>query len=297
MVRGVHPQIEAILATEGVIRVADHPHLRSSLSRLAVAGLLDNPLPGLYRAAGECSNLGWLAAVSAWAGPAGAIHGRSAASVWLPELVGPVAHLAHPTLGSRRGVVVSRRSVPREFVVQASGVRLVSPAFAAVELAATDDGRAICEALRRKLADPASLASALSAQRGAPGTAERRTVVAACAGNPWSYAELRLHRILCSGGIVDWVANRPLRIGGRVLIPDVRLRSCRLVIQFDGREVHDNRAQFLADREWLNTFEAAGYHVLRFGWEHLDDPGYILAATRSAARNARPVRGGWEDPR
>ena len=280
--------IEAVLADQGVIRAAAHPRLRSALTRSRQAGALDSPLPGVYVRAGDDSALGRLRAVCAWAGPSGVLHDRSAAGIWLPEESGAVALLAHPSLRSRPHVVVSRRMVPPEFVVEEQGLRFASPGYAAVELAATDDGRAICEALRRGLADPATLAAAEAALGGSHGQSERRRVVAACAQNPWSYAELRLQRILRDAGITDWVANRPIVLTGRELRPDIRMRRRRLVIEFDGRTFH-GPDRFLADRERQNLLESAGYHVLRFGWEHLDQPEYVAATVRETLRHASPA--------
>jgi very-short-patch-repair endonuclease len=282
----MHPVIEAVLAEQGVITAAAHPRLKSSLVRLAREGTLANPLPGTYISAGDSSPAGWLRAVTAWSEPAGVLHDRSAAGLWLPTLASPVAFLTHPTLRSRRGVVVCRRSIAQEFVRIASGIRTVSPAYAAVELAAIDDGRAICEALRLRLADTAALGEALSALEATDGQAMRRKVVAACADNPWSYAELKLHRILREAGITGWVANRPIAIRGRLLWPDLRFLGVKLVIEFEGREVHNDPAHFLGDRERQNLFESVGYHVLRFGWEHLDQPDYVVATTRRALRTA-----------
>ena len=280
----MHPAIEAELADHGVITVAAHPRLRSALSRLTTAGVLANPLPGVYLAADDRSRLTWLRATSAWSSPLGVLHGRSAAALWLPSLDGPIAFLAHPWLRSRRGIVVSRRLVPPEFTHTRSGIRFASPAYAAVELAAIDDGRAICECLRRKLADQDALERALRALGGADGQPARRKVVKACAGKPWSYAELRLHRILLDAGITGWVANRPLTVLGTVVWPDVRFLRSRLILEFDGRETHGRPDQFLGDRERQNLIEAADYRVLRFGWEHLDQPDYIARIVRAALR-------------
>ncbi len=288
MVR-VHPEIEAILAERGLVTTVEHPRLKSSLFRLTRRGVLDNPLPGVFVPATETSPNAWLRAVSAWAGPVGVIHGRSAAGLWLPELAGPVAFLAHPSLRDRRGVRVSRHLVPRDFVLTPPGLRVASPCYAAVELAATDDGRALCEALRRRLADSATIAAALTSFAATPGHLRRTKVVAACAGNPWSYAELRLHRILRAGGVTGWIANAPVFLAGVTVIPDVRFRAKRLVLEFDGRDSHHAAAQFLADRERANLLEAAGFHILRFGWEHLDQPEYILTTVRQGFRAAPPT--------
>ncbi len=279
----MHPRIEAILAEQGVVTIAAYPRLESSLRRLTSEGVLDNPLPGVFAPRGEQNALAWLRAVTAWSAPDGVLHGRSAASLWLPDLAGPVAFVAHPTRRSRRGVVVCRHLVPPEFVRATAGLQVASPAYAAVELAAIDDGRAVCDALRLRLADEPAIAEALIAFTDSPGNVRRRRAVAACAHNPWSYAELRLHRILLDAGITGWVGNRkivldgvgcpgrPLPAGSR---PGVRRR-----------ETHGSRA-FLADRERWNLLEAAGYHVLRFGWEHLDQPEYVATMVRE--RSSRP---------
>jgi hypothetical protein len=148
----VHPRIEAILAEQGVVTVAEYPRLESSLRRLTRERVLDNPLPGVFAPSGDQSSpLAWLRAVTAWSAPDGVLHGRSAASLWLPELAGPVAFVAHPTLRARGRVVVSRHLVPPEFVRATAGLRVASPAYAAVELAGVDDGRALCDALRLRL--------------------------------------------------------------------------------------------------------------------------------------------------
>ena len=285
----MHPRIEAILAEQGVVTIAAYPRLESSLRRLTREGVLDNPLPGVFAPRGEQNALAWLRAVTSWSAPDGVLHGRSAASLWLPDLAGPVAFVAHPTRRSRRGVVVCRHLVPPEFVRATAGLRVASPAYAAVELAALDDGRAVCDALRLRLADERAITEALIAFTDSPGNVRRRRAVAACAHNPWSYAELRLHRILLDAGITGWVGNRKIVIDGVRLFPDVRFRARLLILEFDGRETHGSREGFLADRERWNLLEAAGYHVLRFGWEHLDQPGYVATMVRRAFLAARPA--------
>lgn len=279
---GMHPHIEAILTTTGVVRSSDHPHLVSALARAKRSGEIVNPLPGIFLPAKERTRDQWLQAVSAWAAPLGVIHELSAAALWLPSAAPAVVHLAHPTLRSRPGVTVTRRLIPPEFVNVISGARFASPAFAAVELAAEDEGRAICEALRLRLVTVAELPEVLGALEGSRGQAARRDAVSAALTNPWSYGELRLQRILLGAGISDWVANRPIRVADGLLFPDVRFRRAKLIVEFDGRSTHEG--MFLADRERLNKLGAAGYRVLRFGWEHLDQPDYIVATVRAALR-------------
>lgn len=228
--------IACILADHGVITSTEHPRLRSAMARLKRAGVLDNPLPGTFVLAADVSERAWLRAVCAWSAPLGVLHTTTAASLWLPSLAGQTAVLAHPTLKSRRRIKVTRRGVPGDFVQMADGLRFATPAYAAVELAATDDGRAVCEALRRRL------------------------------------------------------ANRRLRLSGVVVHPDVLFPGARVVIEFDDRAVHDDPAQFLKDRERQNVLVAHGYVVLRFGWEHLDQPEYIVSMVRHALRTAGRIK-------
>lgn len=287
---GVQAHIEALLTERGAIKAADHPNLRAALYRAKDDGLLASPLPGTFVAPGVTSGVGWLRAVAAWSAPQGVVHDRSAAGLWLPVEPTAHTHLAHPTLRARGNVVVSRRPIPAEFVVTHQGVRAASPAFAAVELAANDDGQAICAALRLRLANQDSVRAAMAALSGTRGHRLRQEAVQAAADSPWSYAELRLHRILRAGGILGWVANRPLRLRGKVYFPDVRFRSRRFILEFDGREFHDTSAAFISVRERLNDFAAGGFVVVRLGWEHLDDPTYVISIARRSLRTASPYR-------
>ncbi len=149
-------------------------------------------------------------------------------------------------------------------------------------------GRSACEALRLGVARQGDLVAATAALAGSRGQRERALVVAACRDNPWSFAELRLHQILRAAGIGGWVANQRVRIGGRSYQPDVRFRGRRVVIEVDGRATHQSPGQFILDRERQNEFSMAGYFVVRFAWEQLDDPAYVVRVVREVLRrNAR----------
>ena len=282
----MNPTIALILAERGAIAAREYPQLKSTLHRLQHAGDLDSPLPGVFISPQAVDPVSWLRAVSLWSGPLGVIHTSSAAALWGLRDLGLIAHLAHPSLRARRNVVVTRRKIAPEHVVCRSGVRLVTAAYAAAELAAIDDGRAACEALRLRLASYPDLAEAASALAGSRGHQRCHEVVAALENDPWSYAELRLHRILREAGIDDWIGNRPLKINGNLFQPDVRFRRRRLIIEMDGRSTHQAPGQFVLDRERQNQFAMVGYSVLRFTWEHLDQPEYIAHVVRTTLRHA-----------
>ena len=273
--------VAALLTEHGVITVSHHPGLSRTLHRLVASGLLARPLPGVFIPAGSGVE-GWLRAVTAWAGREGALHGATAVHLWLGEPAPAVTQLAHPTLRTRGRIAVWRHAVEREFVVTRAGIRTVTAAYAAVEVAAVDDGRVITEVLRQRLATTEQLREALSALAGTSGQAVRRRVVESCLANPWSYAELRLHNILRHAGITGWVANVPLRLGRVVLHPDVLFRAERIVIEFDGRAYHSSQEEFTDDREAQNVYITHGYVVIRLVWHHLDDPAYVLRVLRRA---------------
>lgn len=202
--------------------------------------------------------------------------------MWLPQLQSTVIRLAHPTLRSRGAVQVTRRLIPPEFVTVVAGTRFATPGYAAVELAGIDEGRALCEALRQGLVRTDELPAILRSLAGTPDQPARRAVVHDAMRSPWSFGELQLHKILTHAGIRGWVANQPLRCAGIIVIPDVRFLHVRLVIEFDGRSIHEQR--FIADRERQNLLEAAGFRVIRFGWEHLDRSDYIVTTVLAALR-------------
>lgn len=277
----MHPEIAYILAENGAIATKQHPNLGSTLRRLHLHGDLDNPLPGVFVAPGQYHGVTRLRAVSLWSAPLGVLHERTAAGIWFPGIETPLVRLAHPTLRSRSRVHITRRQIPREFIRSAKGLRTASAAYVAAELAAFDDGRAATEVLRLKLATPDELRQATRTLAATVGHEQRTRVIAACADNPWSYAELRLHRILRETGITGWVANRPIRIGSQVFDPDIRFLKRRVIIEVDGRETHLLTRQFLLDRQRQNAFTVADFRVIRFTWEQLDDPAYVITVVRA----------------
>lgn len=279
----MHPEIAAALSEFGAIGVRDHPRLRSTLARQHQQGALLRPFKGVYTQV-DPSQMATLAAAGIWSGPTGVIHDASAVAFWSLAPAPGQIHLTHPTLTSRGDVVVSRRLVPDRFVVDHGGIRVASAAFACVEVAAMDDGRAICDALRLGRANQHSVADALAALAGSRHQVMRRIAVTATARGPWSYAELRLHRLLLGAGITDWVANQAIDVGGVRVVPDIRFRRQPLILEFDGRITHSSTAEFLNDRERQNLLESAGFHVLRFGWEHLDEPQYVAGVIQRTQR-------------
>lgn len=281
--------IEHDLFTDGLVRVGDHPRLRTRLYRLAGEGRLQVVLPGVLALPGVLDPALFLRALCLWC-PRGVLHGRTALAIWFDEPTG-VIHFAAPV--KRRvppGVRFTCRRIPEPFTRYRAGVRLVTPAYAAAECAAWDEGRSLMVGLREGLVHPEEFHPALRALAGTRDNAQRTAVVRAAACNPWSYGELLLQRVLLDAGIADWVANSPIRINGRRYVPDLQLPAHRLILEFDGYTEHSKRQQFRDDRERQNALVTAGYRVLRFTWEDITRrPEYIVATVRRAIERDEPV--------
>lgn len=282
--------ISTLLADHPALAVRDHPRLRTTLWRLARAGELESPFPGIVVRAGDDRAITRLVAASLWTAPHGVIHAQTAAHVWLNEPIGPVIELAHPTRRSRPGALVTRHLVSPEFVIASRGLRLATPTYVATQLAGDDHGRLLSEFLRTGLADQGHAQRALESFARSPGQVQRRRQLRDCEQNPWSLAEVRLHSLLHEANITGWRANATIRLDGQVFHPDVLFEAEHLVLEFDGRASHQSADQFLRDRERQNLLVLAGYRVLRFTWEHLDEPDYVIESVQQA-RNALRWRG------
>jgi very-short-patch-repair endonuclease len=95
-------------------------------------------------------------------------------------------------------------------------------------------------------------------------------------------SERRLHRLLRQAGISGWIANMPFVAGGQRFVLDVAFPEARLAIEIDGFRYHSRRDRFQADRAKQNALIKAGWRILRFTWEDLNDrPGYVLAQVLS----------------
>lgn len=262
--------IDRILDQDGLVLLREHPELGSGLYRRWHEGRLTRLHPGVFAASGPVPEPLRLVALCRWS-RRGVIHAQSAASLWLDGSVGSgTVHLANPVrLVTPPGVVLTLRQVPGEHVRRLRGLSIAGPAYCAAEVAATDEGRAAMRMFIEGLTDVDELAGASATLAGTLGNATRGLVVRSLAENPWSPAERRLHDLLRSAGITDWVANTALVIDGRRLLPDVLFRRARLAVEVDGYAFHGGRAAFQNDRERLNLLAQVGLTVLRFTWEDL----------------------------
>ena len=115
-------------------------------------------------------------------------------------------------------------------------------------------------------------------------------MIVSYADNPWSGGERDLQQVLRGAGVHGWVANVAIRLAGATYYPDLLFEAARLIVEFDGFAVHGTRQAFEADRVRQNRLMAAGFRVLRYTWQRLqDDPEGIVAEIKSLLAQSEPT--------
>lgn len=76
--------------------------------------------------------------------------------------------------------------------------------------------------------------------------------------------------------------NRPYRLPGRTVYPDLRWPELRLIVEVDSRQWHDDPLAQREDAERQAELEAAGERVLRVTSAQLQRPARFLARLRAA---------------
>ena len=98
-----------------------------------------------------------------------------------------------------------------------------------------------------------------------------------------STLERRFSRGVRRAGLPRPEVNRPLRLHGRLYVPDALWPSHGLVTELHGLRFHSTPAQRGRDDERLNAFTELGLRVLVFSWQQvLDDFGAVAATLRRA---------------
>lgn len=274
-----------LAAHNGVLTRSEHP--RSAINALLARQAIVTVHPGVFVAADRLWDRHTRFAAALVARPASVLWGRSAVEAIRAESR-PFEQqervlLAQPGGGAGAGLTMVRRRVSPALIREAHGLRCPSPAIVAVDLACGDEGRVAELFLREGLVRPDELVDALAEFSGQRGLAERRRVVVSCSDNPWSGGERTLQALLRDAGLEGWVANPRLKLGGFVCHPDLLFEARRLVVEFDGFEVHSSRQAFEADRIRQNRLVLAGYRVLRYTWRRLsEDPDGVVEEISAA---------------
>ncbi len=280
----------------GVLRAADHPHLRHRLRRLAQRSLLTTMFPGVFVASSTVEDVRIRIRAAAAYVPDGVVVRRAAAwltfwptvPVGVVEVASPVSRRDHP------GLEMVRWGVPSDWVVEHRGARFTRAGLTAIDLVPQLGGAVVCEAFRARVPMD-ELWSALEATPNRPGNDQRRRLLHDYRGRPWSEAEQVLHTLLRAAKISGWVTNLGVMVNGVERSVDVALTALRIAIEVDGYGTHgyqtQNREQFETDRLKTSWLTARGWKVLRFTWRQLiEQPEWVIDTIRRTVRSAQRQR-------
>jgi very-short-patch-repair endonuclease len=242
-------------------------------------------LPGVYSprpVPQSLEQLHWAAVL--WSG--GTLSHRSAAPWWRVPV--PGASIAHVTVADRRfrgkvpGVRVHRVELDSQAVTWCSGLPVTTRQRTVVDLLRTEKYSAARDLRDRALQlgwiDEQTIARSIDEQLGRTGNPQLRRLRSEVVAGAQAESERILHGILRRAGLEGWMPQYRVRVGGRVRYIDVAFPELRIAIEVDGRSAHgDWSGRFDDDRERQNDLIAAGWHVLRFTWRHLQDPAYVIS--------------------
>lgn len=137
---------------------------------------------------------------------------------------------------------------------------------------------------------PGDIDRRLGEQPGRWGNRQLAGLARDCRPGIEAESERRLQRLLEQAGIRGWVANHPIRVGGRRFRPDIAFPDLRLAVEVDGWAHHRTKERRDADVERDNLLMLAGWRVLRLTWEDVADrPDYVLATIRSVLVTSRAM--------
>jgi very-short-patch-repair endonuclease len=227
----------------------------------------------------------WMAAILATGHGASLSH-QSAAELWRLRRRrgrGKTDITIAPGSGRRPGreIVVHRKSnLLEEECTLHRRLPVTTPARTLLDLATTVPRRqlerALDEADRLRLCTEDDVGRMIGAHRGQPGTGALRALLSEHrAGSTATRNDLEERFLaLCRAHHLPQPAvNMPLLD----YIVDFLWAEARLVVEVDGRQSHDTRRAFQADRDRDGRLAVAGFRVVRFTWRDLTRRPAVVA--------------------
>ncbi|MFW6641210.1 hypothetical protein ACOALZ_14350 [Nocardiopsis algeriensis] len=233
-------------------------------------------------------------------GPHARAAGQTAARLWgmqgLRRWDGQEVHMAIPALGAQRhlpGIELHSWDVQEEETTEiGNGIRVTVPDRTLRDaLPALDRDTAVClmdSALNRGLVVQEDIEAMNLAMRGRRGCADVREWWLMADGRAQSPLETRIRLVCVDGGLPpDELQHRFTDRGGRtVAVVDFWWEGARLIGEADGLGPHSTPQALARDRERQNELQMLypDVQILRFTWEDLRRPAYILAMVARGGR-------------
>ena len=277
---GMERILDLLKSEHGVLVRRDHQPLGRQLDYCLRRGRLVRTLPGIYTA----PEPDWLTRIRAATAfrPGCVLTGAAAAVVsWWPEcpIAAVSAAVPHAVRGSYPGFAWEQRRVPLELITDRHGLRFSSPALSTLDLLPALGGRAIDEALRRRVVGLRQLWNALALTPARDGNLMRRELLEDSRDEPWSESERLGHHLLRAARVTGWRANYPVTIKDKRYFLDIAFPELRLAVEIDGWEYHNTMTSFIDDRWRLVRLGNDDWLVLPFAAGALlaDPDGFVEA--------------------
>lgn len=232
-------------------------------------------------------------------GPNAFAGGETAARLWgiqgLPRWDGRTVHMVIPALGAQRHhyrITLHSWQIPPDEISTTAGIRLTKPGRTLRDtLLRVDRETAVClmdSALHQGLILEEDIEGLELANRGRKGCVNVRRWWSLADGRAESPLETRVRLICVDGGMPPTNLQHRLRDGhGRTIgIADFWWEEHQLIGEADGHGPHSLPQALLKDRERQNALQLwhPDVRIVRFTWQDLKRPQYILASIARAGR-------------
>lgn len=283
----------------------------SDIRRFLRAGKWGHPLPRVYSVR---ALLGFddpeqhlrtkVMAAQLALGPRSFAGAETAAHLWrmqgLPRWDGETVHMVLPALGAQRhirGIVLHTWDTLPDEVTDLDGVlRLTTPGRTLRDtLLRVGRDTAVClmdSVLSQGLVDEEEFEHLETANRGRRGCVRVRPWWFLADGRSQSPLETRVRLICADGGLPPTELQRPFHDGsGRLIgVVDFWWENLRVIGEADGIGPHSLPAVLARDRSRQNDLQVwhPGTRLVRFTWQDLKRPQYILATLIKAGAGRTP---------
>jgi hypothetical protein len=232
-------------------------------------------------------------------GPEAVLSHGSAGRLWriLPPASGSADVTQATQRRSRSGIAVHRSCLLTDEVTAMEGIPVTSAMRTLFDLAGVltmrQMERAMNEAEVLRLTDKLSLHDLLARHPRRWGAAKLRALLAghsALQGITRSELEERFVAFLDEYGLPRPQLNAGLTVRGRFIEVDCLWRGQRVIVELDGRAVHDTAQAFEGDRRRDRALLAEGWRSMRVTWLSLHREGPAIAADLRGLLNTEAVR-------
>jgi hypothetical protein len=197
--------------------------------------------------------------------------------------------------GDARGIDLRRtRRLPAADVTVLRGVPITTIARTLVDLAGCARRetvqRAVHEAEVQRVLDVDAVLAAIERLPGRRGTRALRTALGVAAPDPANGRFATDFWQLCrDAGLPAPRLGAFVDGGDRLYEADALFPEHRVIVELDGRQVHETAARFQSDRRRDSVLAAAGYQTLRYTWRRLkDEPAAVAAELRAVLTRRTP---------